>query len=216
MARPYTVSGSKLNLKDASGWFRVFYRGLDNPLFFPYAAFDSFKNPITFRLDSFADDNNTHHVYSIMICPCFLPIGMSTSNKIIKPGYKSYQPIVAAQQLGLGQVPPHFFLHHLTESRADLPDLITSQKCYSLFADLHIPIPVDLSFTFLINDFGTWWSMWKDHIFRKALGPMLQQIDAEYEASEGEVFSLRTLHDLSFNLSLNHLSPFAATRRSKT
>jgi hypothetical protein len=30
--------------------------------------------------------------------------------------------------------------------------------------------------------------MWKDHIFQKALGPMLQQIDAEYEASEGEVF----------------------------
>jgi hypothetical protein len=58
--------------------------------------------------------------------------------------------------------------------------------------------------------------MWKDHIFWKALGPMLQQIDAEYEVSEGEVFSLRTLHDLSFNLSMSHLSPFAATRWSRT
>jgi hypothetical protein len=58
--------------------------------------------------------------------------------------------------------------------------------------------------------------MWKDHIFWKALGLMLQQIDAEYEASEGEVFLLRTLYDLSFNLSLNHLSPFIATRRSRT
>jgi hypothetical protein len=85
-----------------------------------------------------------------------------------------------------------------------------------MFDDLHIPIPVDLLFTFSINDFGTWWSMWKDHIFWKALGPMLQQIDVEYEASEGEVFLLRTLHDLSFNLSLNRLSPFAATRWSKT
>jgi hypothetical protein len=86
----YSLSGSKLNLKDTSGWFRVFYRGLDNSLFFPYAASDSFKNPITFRLDSFADDNITRHLYSIMICPCFLPVGMSTSNRIIKPGYKSY------------------------------------------------------------------------------------------------------------------------------
>jgi hypothetical protein len=118
-----------------------------------------------------------------MICPCFLSVGMSTSNRIIKSGYESYQPVVAARQLGLGKVPPHFFLHHLTESRADLPDLITSQKCYNLFNDLHIPIPVDLSFTFLINGFGTWWSMWKDHIFQKALGLMLQQIDAEYEPS---------------------------------
>jgi hypothetical protein len=108
-----------------------------------------------------------------MICPCFLLVGMSTSNKIIKPGYESYQLVVAAWQLGLGQVPPHFFLHHLTESRVDLPDLITSQKCYSLFDNLHIPIPVDLSFTLSINGFGTWWSMWMDHIFRKALEPML-------------------------------------------
>jgi hypothetical protein len=151
-----------------------------------------------------------------MICPCFLPVGMSTSNRIITLGYESYQPVVAVRQLGLGQVPPHFFLHHLTESRADLPDLITSQKSYSLFNDLHIPIPIDLSFTFSINSFGIWWSMWKDHIFRKDLGLMLQQIDAEYEASEGEVFSLGTLHDLSFNLSLNHLSPFVATRWSRT
>jgi hypothetical protein len=151
-------------------------------------------------LDNFADDDNTQHLYSIMIRPCFLLVGMSTSNRIIKPGYESYQ------QIGLGQVPPHLFLHHLTESRADLPDLITNQKCYSLFDDLHIPIPVDLSFTFSINGFRTWWSIWKDHIFQKDLGPVLQQIDAEYEASEGEVFPLGTLHDLLFNFSLNCLS----------
>jgi hypothetical protein len=141
-------------------------------------------------LDNFADDDSTRHVYSIMIRPCFLPVGMSTSNRIIKPGYESYQPVVAARQFGLGQVPPHFILHHLIESRADLPNLITNQKCYSLFDDLHIPIPIDLSFIFSINGFETWWSMWKAHIFRKALGPVLQQIDVEYEASEGEVFPL--------------------------
>jgi hypothetical protein len=151
----YSLPGSKLNLKDALGWFKVFYRGLDNSLFFTYATSYSFENPITFRLDSFADDDSTQHLYSIMIYPCFLPVSMSTSNRIIKPGYESYQPVIAAWQLGIGQVPPHFFLHHLIESRVDLPDLVTSQKCYSLFDDLHIPIPVDLSFTFSINDFRT-------------------------------------------------------------
>ncbi|KAK1682514.1 hypothetical protein QYE76_043362 [Lolium multiflorum] len=78
-----------------------------------------------------------------MIRPCFLPVGMSTSNRIIKPGYESYQPVVAARQFGLGQVSPHFFLHHLTESRADLPDVLTGQ--------------------------------------RRALGPLLKQLDAEYD-----------------------------------
>jgi hypothetical protein len=86
----YSLPGRKLNLKDALGWFKVFYQGLDNPLFFPYAASDSFENPITFRLDSFANDGSTRHLYSIMIHPCFLPVGMSTSNRIIKPGYESY------------------------------------------------------------------------------------------------------------------------------
>jgi hypothetical protein len=42
--------------------------------------------------------------------------------------------------------------------------------------------------------------------FGKALGPMLQQINAGYEASEGKVFPPRTLHDLLFNFSLNCLS----------
>jgi hypothetical protein len=109
----YSLPGRKLNLKDALGWFKVFYRGLDNPIFFPYTASNSFENPTTFRLDSFANDDNTQQLYSIMICPCFLPVGMSTSNRIIKLGYESYQPVIAARQLGLGQVPPHFFLHHL-------------------------------------------------------------------------------------------------------
>jgi hypothetical protein len=35
---------------------------------------------------------------------------------------------------------------------------------------------------------------------------MLQQIDAEYEVSEGEVFPPRTPRDLLFNFSLNCLS----------
>ncbi|KAK1617063.1 hypothetical protein QYE76_022580 [Lolium multiflorum] len=115
-----------------------------------------------------------------MIRPCFLPVGMSTSNRIIKPGYESYQPVVAARQFGLGQVSPHFFLHHLTESRADLPDILTGQRCYSFFDALAIPIPNNLSFTSSTDGFETWWSMWKTHAFRRALGPLLKQLDAEY------------------------------------
>ncbi|KAK1626897.1 hypothetical protein QYE76_001212 [Lolium multiflorum] len=116
-----------------------------------------------------------------MIRPCFLPVGMSTSNRIIKPGYESYQPVVAARQLGLGQVSPHFFLHHLTESRAELPDVLTGQRCYSFFDALAIPIPHNLSFTSSTDGFETWWSMWKTHAFRRALGPLLKQLDAEYD-----------------------------------
>jgi hypothetical protein len=75
----------------------------------------------------------------------------------------------------------------LTTIRADLSDILTSQRCYNLFSDLLLPIPVDLSFTSSAISFESWWSMWKTHVFRKALGPMLQQIHAEYEAPEDEV-----------------------------
>jgi hypothetical protein len=79
----YSLPGSKLNPKDASSSFRVFYQGLTNPIYLPYTNSKIFENPSAFRLDDFADDESTRHLYSIMIRPCFLPVGMSTSNKII-------------------------------------------------------------------------------------------------------------------------------------
>ena len=185
----FSLPGSKLNSTDAAKWFRIFYKGLENPLYFPFTESKAFENPTTFRLDSFADDNNTRHLYSLMIRPGFLPVGISTSNRIIKPGYETYQPVIAARQFGLGQVPPHFHIHHLVESRADLPDGLTSSRCYSMFDNLHIPIPADLSFTPSSTGFNTWWGMWKTHIFRRALGPLQQQIDPEYAIPEEEVLN---------------------------
>jgi hypothetical protein len=183
----YGLPGSRLIPKEAAGWFKIFFQGLDNPLFLPYTESANFENPISFRLDDFADDASTQHLYSIMIRPCFLPVGMSTSNRIIKPGYECYQPVVVARQLGLGQVPPHFFLHHLTASRAELPDIITGQRCYTFFDALAIPIPRDLRFSFTTDGFETWWSMWKTHVFRRALGPLLRELDAEYDIPADQV-----------------------------
>jgi hypothetical protein len=176
-----------LNPSDASQWFRIFYKGLDNPIFLSYPESEIFESPATFRLADFADDVDTRCLYSIMIHPCLLSVGMSTSNRIIKPGYEFYQPVAAARQFGLGQVPPHFLLHHLTSNRVDLPDAVTTQRCYSLFSYILIPIPVDLAFTSSAVGFEDWWLMWKTHVFRRALGLMLQRIHAEYEVPEEEV-----------------------------
>ncbi|KAK1691771.1 hypothetical protein QYE76_008468 [Lolium multiflorum] len=81
------------------------------------------------------------------------------------------------------KVSPHFFLHHLTESRAELPDVLTGQRCYSFFDALAIPVPHNLCFTTSTDGFETWWSMWKTHAFRRALGPLLKQLDVEYDIS---------------------------------
>jgi hypothetical protein len=132
---------------------------------------------------------------------------MSTSNRIIKPGYEFYQPVVAAQQFGLGQVPPHFLLHYLTSNRVDLPDAVTTQRCYSLFSDLSILVPADLVFTSSTVDFEGWWLIWKTHAFRRALGPMLQQIHSEYEIPAGEV--LLFAHCFSFDFTESSLISFS-------
>ena len=109
----YSLPGSKLIPEEASKWFSIFFQGLDNPLFFPYTEFASFENPVYFRLDSFADDTSTRQLYSTMIHPCFLPVGMSTSNRIIKPGYEFYQPVVAARQFdGRKNLPLELFARH--------------------------------------------------------------------------------------------------------
>jgi len=189
----YNLPGSKLNPTDAANWFRHFYKGLDNPLFFSFTESEIFENPTAFRLDNFADDGDTQCLYSLMIRPSLLPVGISTSNRIIKPGYEAYQPVIVARQFDLGQVPSHFHIHHLVESIADLPETFISSKCYSMFDGLHIPIPADLSFTFSSVGFGSWWNMWKTHVFRKALGPLLQQIDPESMIPEEEVLNLCTI-----------------------
>ncbi|KAK1663518.1 hypothetical protein QYE76_051677 [Lolium multiflorum] len=65
--------------------------------------------------------------------------------------------------------------------KADFPDILTSERCYSFFDALAIPIPHNLSFTSSTDDFEAWWAMWKTHAFRRALGPLLKQLDAEYD-----------------------------------
>jgi hypothetical protein len=77
----YSLPSGKLNPSYASQWFRIFYRGLNNPIFLPYTESEIFENPATFRLADIADDVDTLRLYSVMIRPCLLPVGMSTSNR---------------------------------------------------------------------------------------------------------------------------------------
>ncbi|KAK1610118.1 hypothetical protein QYE76_033791 [Lolium multiflorum] len=59
--------------------------------------------------------------------------------------------------------------------------LFLGERYYSFFDALAIPIPHNLRFTTTTDGFETWWSMWKTHAFRRALGPLLKQLDAEYD-----------------------------------
>ncbi|KAK1683778.1 hypothetical protein QYE76_044626 [Lolium multiflorum] len=69
------------------------------------------------------------------------------------------------------------------QALAELPDILTGQRCYTFFDALALPIPHNLRFSFTTDGFETWWSMWKTHVFRRALGPLLKQLDAAHDIS---------------------------------
>ncbi|KAK1629371.1 hypothetical protein QYE76_003686 [Lolium multiflorum] len=71
-----------------------------------------------------------------------------------------------------------------------------------------IPIPHNLSFTSSTDDFEAWWAMWKTHAFRRALGPLLKQLDAEYDIpAEQQQDGPEPVHDDGSSFTLHPPAP---------
>ncbi|KAK1602716.1 hypothetical protein QYE76_027028 [Lolium multiflorum] len=78
----------------------------------------------------------------------------------------------------------------------------------SLPNSLFIPIPRNLSFTSSTDDFEAWWAMWKTHAFRRALGPLLKQLDAEYDIpAEQQQDGPEPVHDDGSSFTLHPPAP---------
>ena len=139
---------------------------------------------------------------------------MSTGNRITKPGYEFYQPVIAACQFGLNQIAPHFYLHHLVENRADLPDQLSTGEAYRLFSDLTIDIRADLEFTYSARGFESWWQYWRRHIFRCGIGSMMRCIAPALTLPAEAVSYL--FHFISFQPCSENISPFNIYSCSET
>ncbi|KAK1627138.1 hypothetical protein QYE76_001453 [Lolium multiflorum] len=82
------------------------------------------------------------------------------------------------------------------------------KRCYSFFDALVIPIPHDLSFTSSTDDFEAWWAMWKTYAFRRALGPLMKQLDAEYAIpAEQQQDGPEPVHDDGSSFTLHPPAP---------
>ncbi|KAK1693324.1 hypothetical protein QYE76_010021 [Lolium multiflorum] len=64
---------------------------------------------------------------------------------------------------------------------------VPCHRCYTFFDALALPIPHNLRFSSTTDGFETWWSMWKTHVFRRALGPQLKQLDAAHDISADQI-----------------------------
>ena len=134
----HQIPASVTDATQAAQWFKCFYSTSTIPTYQAFAQADSFENPYFFRLDSFATDDDTRDIFGIMITPCFLPVSMSTSNRINKPGYESYQPAFAARQFGLNQTSPHLIIHEKILSRGIMTDGFTASKAYNIFSEIKL------------------------------------------------------------------------------
>ncbi|KAJ1257294.1 hypothetical protein BS78_K109200 [Paspalum vaginatum] len=117
-----------------------------------------------------------HHDHSV----CLLPVSMSTSNRINKPGYESYQPVLAARQFGLNQTSPRLIIHEKIQSRAELTDSLVASKAYTIFFDLRLQVPDNLEFVYTSDGFNSWWGYWRSHLFQGVFASALVAIDPEY------------------------------------
>jgi len=183
----YRLPGSKAGEKETSKWFKLFYDDKTQISFSVYSESENFENPTIFRLDAFAEDDDTRDLYVRMIRPCLLPVSITTSNRIIKPGYEAYQPVIAARQLGLNQIAPYFIIHETFQSRADFTKRLIIIRAYSLFSDLVIPMPHNLEFTYTSKGFDTWWSLWRANLFHGPLGNLLISMDPSHVPTQEDV-----------------------------
>ena len=166
-----------------------------------YVVAEHFENPSFFRLDIFRLDEETRAIFGTMISPCLLPVSMSTSNRINKPGYEFYQPVLVARQFGLNQTSLRLIIHEKILSRADLVEPLVASKAYTIFSELKLHVPEDLEFANTADGFSIWWDFWKSHLFRQAITSALSSIDPNYQATPEEVMSF---HPFKFcSLSLN-------------
>lgn len=106
----FRLSYCRLADELATNWFIIFYYGQENPFFVADATSYQSENPSLFRLDNFTNNNETRQSFSLAISPCLLTITMSSSKRVTKLGYESYQHVFVARQFGLNQVPSFFNL----------------------------------------------------------------------------------------------------------
>ena len=88
-------------------FFKFFYNGFPKTSTICFAYHDEevvYENPFKFQLDSWKIDEDATKIMKDIISPRILPVNFTSGKDI--PSFEFYNPLVAARQLGFGQVPP--------------------------------------------------------------------------------------------------------------
>lgn len=110
------------------------------------------------------------------ITPCILPTGIS-QGRYVQDSYKFYHPMVAARQLGMGQLPFDIYFANRIQARG----IVTSAELMGKVLRIEGP-PLGgierVTPTLLCNlSYEYWWGEWRKHIFHLSVGSYLTIIN---------------------------------------
>ena len=88
-------------------FFKCFYNGFPETSTIWFAYQDEkviYENPFKLQFDTWKTDEEATKIMKEIISPRILPINFTAGKDV--PSYEFYNPLIAARQLGFGQVPP--------------------------------------------------------------------------------------------------------------
>lgn len=161
--------GSDQSAKEMSEWFSQFYTVSSSAKMemFVYSADAEFELPADLNLEAINDEIDSRELFMISISPCILPVGIF-QGRSTSLSYEFYNPITAARQFGLGQLPIGLYFHQLLENKGTVPLALLMSKVLSI----KIPTLGDCDQLnlniFMHTSFQTWWREWASHIFHQS------------------------------------------------
>lgn len=161
--------GADQSAEEMSSWFTHFYNGSPSAKMdmFVYLADSEFELPADLNLGLLNEDIVSREIFMISVSPCLLPIGIFQSRNT-SLSYEFYNPMVAARQCGIGQLPINLYFHRLIEKRGTISFALLMNK----ILETEIPILGDcdrLNLNIFVHlSFQSWWHEWTNHIFHQA------------------------------------------------
>jgi hypothetical protein len=125
-------------------WFEHFYNGFPRStrIWYSNTDFSSYELPIDLRLDEINSDNKSRDIFISVVSPCILSTGISTG-RYSEVSYEFYHLMVAARQLGYGQLPIGLYFLRKIQTRG----IVISTLLFDRLLNLEGPIlrsPADI------------------------------------------------------------------------
>ena len=186
----YGEAASSISIDtDIGHFFKLFFKGFGNVLWFPYRENENLTLPCKFSYEIGCSGQESTEIFNSFIKPCTLPAEFH-HGRLVQSTYEFYYPNMVARQLGCGQLPPKFLFSTIIKSREAITEGMEAKKVFELGWELPIYEPSPFGLIDAAHPlFVSWWQEWHAHIFNIAVHSLCKNLQPDF-ASDSEVISL--------------------------